>query len=269
MAKNISEVGIATGQTIFATHVLQITDALRGDDAYNLHLSGNIQINNNLHPTGSGNPDDIMISNGAGVLRLGPNSASYVSSSNVDGPLGMDSVLSASYALTASYIDEVFTERFDFVNQTSVIANHNFGSEDIIVQVYDNTGAVPVMIQPSTVQITDQDNATVTFTAPTTGYIVITRGGILTAGLIENAISASYAVTASHVVGITTQRYETTFGPAISATFTHNLKNKYVVVSTYNTADQQIIPTRVEPKDENNVFVQFSSPTSGTVVVLS
>ena len=45
MAKNINEAGIIDGQIVYADQILQITDALRGDDAYNINLTGSISIN--------------------------------------------------------------------------------------------------------------------------------------------------------------------------------------------------------------------------------
>ena len=50
MARDISEAGIATGELVLANHVLQLTDAVRGDDAFNVHLTGGIQLNNNFYP---------------------------------------------------------------------------------------------------------------------------------------------------------------------------------------------------------------------------
>lgn len=273
MARQISEAGIVTGQLVLADQILQLTDALRGDDAFELSPTGSIKINENFFPTGSATTGQAIISDGSAQLIYGtPNAltASYVSSSNVDGPLGMDSVVSASFAVTASYIDIADTERVDFVNQTLVNVNHNFNTENILVQAYDTTGANPVQLIPTRIEVTDVDNIQVTFTAPSTGYIVVTRGGITVAGDTLNAVSASYAVTASHVVGISKQRFDRVLnGTSATYTLTHNLGNKYVIVGAYNVADDQVVPTRVQPLDANNVFLEFTSPFSGSVVVLA
>jgi len=273
MARQISEVGIVTGQLVLANHVLQLTDALRGDDAFELFPTGAIKINEHLFPTGSAISGQAIIADGSTQLIYGtPNAAtaSYVSSSNVHGPLGMDSVASASFAVTASYIDIADTERVDFINQTLVNVNHNFNTENILVQAYDTTGAKPVQLIPTRVEVTDADNVQVTFTAPSTGYIVVTRGGITVAGDTLNAVSASYAVTASHVVGISKQRFDLVLnGSSATYTLPHKLNERLVVLAAYNTSFEQIIPTRVECLDANNVFVEFNSPFSGSVVVLA
>ena len=276
MARNISEAGIATGELVLANHVLQLTDAMRGDDAFNLHMTGGIQINDNFYPSGSGSLGDSLVLTGPSRLTFGtPNAltASYISSSNVDGPFGLDSVLTASYAVSASFITDVKdTVRVDFTSQTSVNVNHGFGTQNVLVQVYDTTGANPVMIDPSnvTTTVTSDDQITVAFATAQTGYVVVSRGGFTVAGTIQNAVSASYAVTASHVVGISKQRYEVVLnGTSPTYTLTHNLNERLVVLSAYNPAFEQVIPTRVQSLDANNVSVAFTSNFSGSVVVLS
>jgi len=276
MARNISEAGIATGELVLANHVLQLTDAMRGDDAFNLHMTGGIQINDNFYPSGSGSLGDSLVLTSPSRLTFGtPNAitASYVSSSNVDGPFGMDSVLTASYAVSASFITDVKdTVRVDFTSQTLVTVNHNFGTENVLVQVYDTTGANPVMIDPSnvTTTVTSDDQITVGFGTAQTGYVVVSRGGFTVAGTIQNAISASYAVTASHVVGLSKQRYDQVLnGSAATYTLTHNLNERLVVLAAYNTSFEQIVPTRVQCLDANNVFVEFTSNFTGSVVVVA
>lgn len=273
MARDISEAGIATGQLVLATQITQLTDALRGDEAFNLHLTGGIQINDNFYPSGSGSLGDSLVLTGPSRLTFGqPNAAtaSFVTGSDVYGPFGSNSIISSSYAVTASYIDIVDTERVDFVNQTIVNVNHNLNTQNVLVQAYDTTGANPVQLIPTRVEIVDNDNLQVQFSANSTGYIVVTRGGLTVAGTTINAVSASYAVTASHVVGISKQRYEQVLnGTAPSYTLTHNLGERLVILSAYNPSFEQVIPTRVQPLDANNVFVEFNTNFSGSVVVLA
>ena len=153
---------------------------------------GRLFINGPVAPVGSGNAQTASIAL----------TASYVSSSNVDGPLGMDSVLSSSYAVSASHLiglrDSV---RLDFTAATNVNFFHGLDTENVIIQVYQDdasTGNLPVMINPDTVTLNNINNATVTFAAPTTGYVVATRGGFLKSGSIEFSYSSSVAVTASN-----------------------------------------------------------------------
>jgi hypothetical protein len=274
MARNISEAGIATGELVLANHVLQLTDAVRGDEAFNLHLTGGIQINDNFYPSGSGSIGDTLVLTGPSDLTFGipnANTASYVTGSDVYGPFGSNSIVSASYAVSASFIADVKdTVRQDFTLQTLVPVNHNFDTQNILVQVYETTGANPVMIVPTSVTINDNNNVTVGFTSATTGYVVVSRGGFTVAGTIQNSISSSYAVTASHVTGISKQRFSRVLnGTSPTYTLTHNLNERLVVLSAYNPDFEQVVPTRVQCLDANNVFVEFTSNFSGSVVVLA
>ena len=72
MAKNISEVGIVDGQIVYADQILQLTDALRGDDAYNINLSGSISINDVTYPsTDGGVSGSVLMTDGSGTAGFG------------------------------------------------------------------------------------------------------------------------------------------------------------------------------------------------------
>lgn len=58
-----------------------------------------------------------------------------------------------------------------------------------------------------------------------------------------------------------------TFTNTTSKTVTHSFGTKNVLVSTYNSSDQQIIPASVTTTDNDNVVVTFDTNTSGRVVV--
>lgn len=143
------------------------------------------------------------------IISQTSDTASYVSSSNVDGPFGMDSIVTSSYAVSASHAQ---TSSFavsashliglqhsitaSFTAQTTFTANHNFDSEDVVVQVYQDdaaTGNIPTMIVPDTITLPNRNQATVTFAVATTGYVVVSRGGFLRSGSIQSALTASIA----------------------------------------------------------------------------
>lgn len=58
-----------------------------------------------------------------------------------------------------------------------------------------------------------------------------------------------------------------TFTNTTTKTVTHSFGTKNVLVSTYNSSDQQIIPASVTTTDNDNVVVTFDTNTSGRVVV--
>ena len=107
MAKILSNAGIVTGLPVEAEHVSQSINALTGVEAYDITISGSLVVNGLTYPFVDGAADLPILTDGAGnlsirVLETVP-TASYVSSSNVDGPHGFDSVISSSYAISSSH----------------------------------------------------------------------------------------------------------------------------------------------------------------------
>tara|TARA_R110000803_G_scaffold40075_3_gene86311 strand:+ start:589 stop:2853 length:2265 start_codon:yes stop_codon:yes gene_type:complete len=113
-----------------------------------------------------------------------------------------------------------------------------------------------------------------------------------TASISNYATSASFAITASHLLGgagnsgsfsgsfqgdgssltgITvdaTTTVEDSFTSQTSISITHNFGTKNIIVSIYNSDDEQIIPQSVTTTTNNTVDVVFQSLTSGRVVVV-
>lgn len=191
MAENISEVGIVDGDIVFADHVLQLTDALKGDEAYNLHLSGNVQINSVFYPQADGaTSGSVLMTDGAGVTGYGevksvPTASYAISASHsefADTLLG--SIDSASYAETASYafFSEVARTSLDSINSTYTSSftvsslnytfNHNLGFKYVIVQAYNTADQ---QIIPQEVTAIDGNNTFVRFSNPQNGVIVIQK----------------------------------------------------------------------------------------------
>ena len=101
MAKDINEAGIIDGQIVYADQILQITDALRGDDAYNINLTGSISINGIEYPTTDGAVSgSVLMTDGSGVTGFGQ-VKNAVSSSYAT------LALTASHALTASFLEGI------------------------------------------------------------------------------------------------------------------------------------------------------------------
>lgn len=72
-----------------------------------ISINGALTASGIIYPTADGTANQVLKTDGNGRLSFGLSSvdtSSYVSSSNIDGPLGMDSVESASFSLTASFI---------------------------------------------------------------------------------------------------------------------------------------------------------------------
>ena len=191
MAKNIIESGIVDGQVVFADQILQITDALRGDDAYNINLTGSISINDVTYPTTDGGVSgSVLMTDGSGTTGFGlvqsVPSASYAltSSHAITSSLALNALdaISSSYAVSASHagFSDVALTSLDFqittytssftVLSTNYTFTHNLNFKYVVVQAYDTND---VQIIPSEVKALDENNTFVRFADNQNGTVVI------------------------------------------------------------------------------------------------
>jgi len=136
-----------------------------------------------LETTVSGSVESASIASIATTVRNG-GSGSFSGSFEGDGS-GLTGITVAESTL----IEDTFT------SQTSVTSSHGFGTKNINVTVYDDNDEV---LLPETIRTLDTNNVGIDFATSTTGRIIITKGGHIVSGSIENAISASFALTASY-----------------------------------------------------------------------
>ena len=111
--------------------------------------------------------------------------------SNQDVDLGTGDITAVSGAfdvvtgdgsgLTNLDISQVATVASTFTNQTSVAVNHNFGTKNVIVQVYNDSDE---QIIPATIVSTTSNRSTITFDTSTSGTIVVAKGGHIVSGSI-------------------------------------------------------------------------------------
>ena len=93
-----------------------------------------------------------------------------------------------------------------FTGVTSKTVLNSFTSSNLLVSVYDHNN---LQIQPASLKVTDSE-VVATFSSPTTGRIVIAKGGHIiapesasvatTASYADYAVTASYAISASHEI---------------------------------------------------------------------
>jgi hypothetical protein len=267
----------------------------------------------NVAPTGSaliqklGNVERSAVNgsgviNGPGTFRSMPNTTPghfWVGSNNhttVQIPTG--SLYSGSYSgsfqgdgsqLTGITIEQFTTFKSNFTNQTSVTILHNLDTENLIVSVYDQTST---QIIPDVVRIVNQSEVLVQFITPTTGYIVLAKGGHIVSGSIEIATSASY-VPFTGVDGLTefsssvsssieylTNSYldissslsQSVYKQFITGsdtyTVVHNLDEDYPFVQVWDTiTKKQVIPSEVDTINPSTIGVSFEQIFTGIVII--
>jgi hypothetical protein len=147
--------------------------------------------------------------------------------------------ISAQVAEQATIVDT-------FTSVTSTTVNHNFGTKNVLVSVYDGNDQ---QVIPASITTTDNNNIDITFAEVTTGRAVVAKGGHLVSGSAE----------------LFTYR-ETLTGDS-SYTINHNLNEDYPIVQVYDSGKSQVIPGSITSTNTNTVNISFDNIFEGTVVV--
>jgi len=281
----ISSGSVVTGSTI-------IESTITGSTIIDTIISSSTLVD----VIGSGSFSGSFVGDGSQLTNITASiaaTASYISSSNVDGPYGFDSIITASHAVTASYLTGLVQSssfaltasyvkmsdayREDFTGVSSITVNHNIGSEDVLVAVYETTGGgLPQLVLPQSVTLTNVNTAVVTFATNVDGYVIITDGkGVASS---TPSISASYALTSSHAItasyvlgggGSTNNSYREAVTGTTSYTITHNLNENFPIVQAYEQVSlSQEIPSAIISTGANSVDVIFINNFDGTIVVI-
>jgi hypothetical protein len=191
--------------------------------------------------------------------------------------------LNVASAVTASYfvgdgsgltnvnanVSDVATVSDTFTNVTSKVVTHNFGSKNVIIGIYDSNDN---QVIPETVNLTDNNSVTITFSTATTGTVVVAKGGHIVSGSAQDANNLggeapSYYLDYTNFTNIPATSYRQSIEGSGPFTITHNLSEDFPVVQVYNVTKEQVIPAKVTSSSSNAVVIEFSAYISGSVVV--
>lgn len=173
--------------------------------------------------------------------------------------------LNVASAVTASYfvgdgsgltnvnatVSDVATVTDTFTSTLTKVVNHNFNSKNVIIGIYDSNDN---QVIPETVNLTDYNNVTITFSQLTTGTIVVAKGG--------HIVSGSQLVDIAEVVAQTDS-----FTSQTTYTATHNFGTKNVFVTVYDNNDNVVIPAIINTPTTSSVQLTFAESTTGRVVI--
>jgi hypothetical protein len=177
--------------------------------------------------------------------------ASFVTASNVYGPFGSNSIISSSYALTASFAlnggggggSNPAVTHTQLTASTTWSFNHNLNTQTPLLQVYD-LGYEQII--PNEIVSIDAFTSEIRFDYTQAGYAVASSGG----GLI--------------VTGSTARLIQTV--AATTWSFAHNLGTKYPGFEIFNSNDDVIIPAGIHAVDEDNAEIYFAIPSTGIAI---
>ncbi len=195
------------------------------------------------------------------------------STTNVFGPFGSNSVISSSYAFSASHAPNALTASYAISASQAITAsyavfalsasnapgfttnftqspaaatwsfNHNLNTRNPLVQVYSPTYA---QLIPNEIVGIDAFTVEIRFDYAQAGYAVASNGGGLyvtgsTPRLVQNIAAATWS-------------------------FQHNLGTKYPGYEVYDSNDNVITPAGIHSVDINNAEIYFAYPTTGVVI---
>jgi predicted nucleic acid-binding Zn-ribbon protein len=171
--------------------------------------------------SGVANETDVVIDSANNTLTIGltddvtiTNRLSATAVGNTDGTTSFTGSFSGDFSgdgsgLTNVTIANATTYTASIENATTFTANHNLGTENVIVAVYDQDS---YQIWPGSVQVTSENQVVLTFSVATTGYVVIAKAGHIVSGSYEwefiinkpTVVSGSEQITISDTTGFTT-----------------------------------------------------------------
>src|SRR6056300_446961 len=169
----------------------------------------------------------------------------YVTGSTISGSFAGDG--SQLTGITSS-ITEVATVTDTYSNTTTKSVAHNFGTRNVVVQVYDQDFNVVI---PQGISLPDTNTATVTFSTLATGTVVVVKGGHVVQGTASSGNTYKAAISGSSAY-----------------TITHGLSEEFPLVQFYdNVTKQQVLPQTITSVDANQVSITFSTTFAGNVIV--
>ncbi len=118
MAKTLSKTGITTGTTVEAWHVTQSIDAFAGTDAYNISLSGSMNVTGVSTLTGT-------------ILCKGPTTVLGYALK-----VGMDNTSTGTYSLSQgleNITSAPYASSFGHLNNVSGTGSQAFGNSNIVI----------------------------------------------------------------------------------------------------------------------------------------
>ena len=139
-----------------------------------------------------------------------------------------------------------YEDVFDNVTTKTVV--HNFNTKNVFVSTFNEAG---YLMFPENTRIINENIVQLDFISPTSGRVVVGKGGHLISGSL---VTETTTVT-------------DTFTSVPYTIISHNFNTKDVIVSVYLDDDTLFFPDVIKTLDVNTVRVDFDQERSGRVVV--
>ena len=208
MAKILSNAGIVTGLPVEAKHVSQSVNALTAAEAYDINISGSLIVNNLKYPIVDGAAGQSLLTDGVGNITIQSietvNTASYVTSSNVYGPFGADSIQTASYSFSSSlavFSNQASSSFFARESQNAQTATSaSYALTASYLEGERSASYVSSSTSGNTITFTKSDGLQVTNEIVSSSYALTASYAISASHEILQKISSSYSDTSSYAI---------------------------------------------------------------------
>lgn len=142
---------------------------------------------------------------------------------------------------------------------------HNLGTKEVTVQVYEETAEGVQMIIPEAIKILTENSIAVTFAQDTTGYLVI---GYPENGIVVPSVGGDPGLV-KHVIDFSVDVPESYQG-VVRKIYRHGLGTEDLRVQVFldkGTESEVFIPANIEIVDSNNIAVSFAESAEGHIVL--
>lgn len=210
--------------------------------------------------------------NGITVEQIGGNFV--VNGASLSGLIGQGTVSGISVNAVASYSAL-------FSSLTSGLFDHNFGTRETIVQIYDDS-LPPRVILPDHIISENLNQVGVLFNQPQNGRIVIhAPSGVINASsstsvtllgvsgvIVIPSGTNTFIISGEGVSGNSSSIcFSQAFTNATSVTGVHNFNALDVITQVYDENNFVVIPDTIQAVDVNTIVIGFNQPSNGTLVV--
>ncbi len=156
-----------------------------GSNTLTLDNSSNATFAGNIAVAGTVDGVDIaaLATANTGDQTLPTDFVSAANGGTFGGAITASAFVGDGSALTGVSVAEATTVVDSFSSQTSVATTHNFGTKNVLVNVYDSNDAY---IIPSSITTTNDNTVTTTFNVSTSGRVVVAKGGHIVGGTSAN-----------------------------------------------------------------------------------
>jgi hypothetical protein len=205
----------------------------------------------------------------ANVRFLDQVSVGVFQSTSGGGGTGDVSVQNGSFAYEPGYL--IYSSGSNIVQSTSLIYVNDVTQTIILSgQLSSSGGITGSFFGTSSYALTASYalNAGAGAGFPYSGSAVITGSLLVTEGITGSLQgTASFATTASYVNNLGSSNYTQSFTNQSTWTVIHNLGTRYVLVQTYDSNFDEMIPQNIDLTDSNTATITFPTLESGVAVV--